>query len=189
MATVATLGGGVLYRTCRLDDDGVAGAAPDRNVGARVAGIVEAVRESFGENLRLRFALQIAQAVAADDAANEGNPPHDLFRDLGVGGGGDIDRPSARRDIGRVGQQFFIERQNVRLDVGFLGETALEIGAATQHPQADLEQPPRRGSKQRQHGLEQHVRAHQRAVEIEDQRPRLRRLARSRKVSGSKRQG
>ena len=114
------------------------------NVGTRVAGIVEAVRETFGQHLRLGFALQVAHAVAADDAANKGNPSNDLFGDPGVRGGGDIDRPSAGRDIGRVGEQFFIERQNVRLDVGFLGETALEIGAAAQHPQADFEQPPRR---------------------------------------------
>ena len=50
----------------------------------------------------------------------------------GVGSGGDVDRSSAGCLIGCVGEQFFVERQHIRLDVGFLAETALEIGAAAQ---------------------------------------------------------
>ncbi len=178
--------GGAQHRTWRFDNDCVLGAAPDRNVSARVAGIVESVRKSFSENLRLGFAFQVVHAVAADDATNKCNPPNGPFRNLGVGGRGDVDRPSAHGDIRRVGKQLFVERQNIRLDVGFLGETALEISAATQHPEADIEYPPWRGSKQRQYGLEQHISAHERAIEIEDQGPGPRRSAKIGEVANNR---
>ena len=61
--------------------------------------------------------------VASDDATNKRNPSNNPFRDLGVGGRGDVHRPSARRYVRRVRKQLFIERQNIRLDAGFLGET------------------------------------------------------------------
>ena len=94
-----------------VDDDGFARAAPDGEVGGRIAGVIKAAFAEFGrEGLELVFAAQIAPAVAAEDFIKEAGVIGNWFRHLQIGSGGENDFFS--------GGFLFTEKFQKRLMVG-----------------------------------------------------------------------
>ena len=162
-----------LYGWAGLDDDSAVGEAPRSQVGARVAGIVEAVGEALVQLGGLGSTLEIGAAVAGDDGGGEGQAQRQCGGDFAIGGGRDEDRPASGGLGGRELDQAFVERQGLDVDIGLARQLLLQRGAAAQQPWDDLVSAQRVLLDEGEGAFDEQVAADQRAVEIEDERLEL----------------
>jgi len=82
----------IQQRAAGIDDDGFARAAPDGEVGGRIAGVIKAAFAEFlRERLQFVFAAQVRLAVAAKNFIEQAGEIGDGFCHLQIRRGGEND--------------------------------------------------------------------------------------------------
>ena len=165
----------------RRPADGCGGADHDRSarplphgeVVPGVARIVEAaLAEALDERLGLGGAGQVRVAVADDDLVEQVEPCSDLSRVFAVGRRAEHGAAAGSPLRGHPGQQLFVQRQGIDVQIDPIGDAALQTRLAVEQPPGQGECEQRAVTEQLQGRLVQHVAQQQRAVEVDDQRHR-----------------
>ena len=156
--------------TC-VDHDRFARAAPDGEVGGRIAGVIEAAfAEFFHERLELVPAAQIGFAVAAENFIEEAGMVGNGFCHLQIGRGGENDFSPGGILFSEKFQEQFVVRQGGRINFDSRGEFMFQQRSSARPPEQNRKKPERISPQQPRERFPEQVGLDERAVQIHDER-------------------
>jgi hypothetical protein len=154
-----------------VDDDGFARAAPDGEVGGRIAGVIKAAFAEFlQERLELVSAAHVGLAVAAKKFIEQAGVIGNRFRHPQIGRGGENDFPPGGFLFAEKFQKRFVIGQGGGINFDSRGEFMFQQRATAHPPEQDREKLEWISSQQPSEGFPEQVGFDERAVQIHDER-------------------
>ena len=153
------------------DHDGGVRIAPDREVGAAVARVVEAARaEARDQRLALALALQVVVGIGAERAREQAQVRGDGFHVAAMAGADQPELATLRVLGAQPVEHRLVVGQGGRIDRAARGDLALDAGAAGCEPADHARQRQRVADQVAGQQFREQVGAQQRVVEVDDER-------------------